>query len=163
MPDNREWTTEFKDNSFFRICENQYYKENGKYTGLKEMDYCYFTGSSLDFIECKEVKNIKNDMKIDCALKGVHSLALVKTGLLENHDQFQSGIKKLPIPKNITINIYFVFKVDYEQKSQLQFIQPFIEDRIKCFKKIWNIIDIQVLDYEKAKEKLKYIINEKYI
>lgn len=150
-----EWTIKFKDNSFFRLDKNKYYiKKMGR--GLRNIDYCYFTGKTLDFIECKEVNNPLNE-KLDCALKGVHSLALVKTGLLENNKQFSAGINKLQIPKDIKINVYFVFKADYEQTAQLNSIEPFIVKNIKSFSLLWNINEILVMTYEQAKENLNYI------
>src|SRR5208337_2173152 len=108
MPENNEWSVEFRDKSYFRLCDNQYYINNGKFEHLKEMDYCYFTGESLDFIECREVKNIRYNLS-DYVFKGIHSLALVKTGLLKNDKQFLSGINELPISKDTSINIYFIF------------------------------------------------------
>lgn len=151
-----EWDIEFKDNlnnSHFRLDQNQYYKyKSGR--GLRNMDHCLYTGKSLDFIECKEVNKPTREV-VDCALKGVHSIAVVKTGLLKKEEKF---LNDSDIPVNVKINAYFIFNADSpEQKSQLLSMEPFIVKNIRCFSLLWDINEVKVMSYDQAVTKLNYI------
>lgn len=156
-----EWKIEFKDDSYFRLDKSDYYRHRSgagyKIAGLRNIDYCYYTGNSLDFIECKEVNKPEGET-LDCALKGVHSIAVVKTGLLENNKEFLKDINGLNIPDNIKINVYFVFNIEEKElEYQLPSMQPFIDDNIKCFSLLWNINEVLVMSYDQALKKLDYI------
>ena len=178
MSNNEEWLIEFKDNSYFRLSENQFYIQNQKnyevckdndkehYSGMKEMDFCYCHDTHIDLIECKESDNPgKRALKEDCTDKALHSSALLKTALYSKNDYIFEVLNKLN--KNYCGNeefkIYIIFKkLDARSKSHFIDVSKEIEKSIKKFLicplgKLWNIKEVQVLDYETAKNKLQYI------
>ncbi|WP_157159532.1 hypothetical protein [Brachyspira pilosicoli] len=178
MNNTEEWLIEFKDNSYFRLSENQFYIRNQKnyevcqnndeksYGGMKEMDFCYCHDTHIDLIECKSVNNIdKSKLKNDLRLKSLHSSALLKTALYDNNNeiiQTLNDINKNYNP-NIELKIYFIFKqFNAKNKAVIPDVVKQIENVIKrtliCpLGKMWNIKEVQVLDYETAKKKLQYI------
>lgn len=176
MSNNEEWLIEFKDNSYFRLSENQFYIKNQKnykvcqdndeksYGGMKEMDFCYCHDTHIDLIECKDVSKPEN-YKWDCTDKALHSSALLKTALYSKNNYIFEVLNKLN--KNYSGNeefkIYVIFKkLDAKSKTHFIDVSREIEDSIKKFLicplgKMWNIKEVQVLDYETAKKKLQYI------
>ncbi|WP_297208166.1 hypothetical protein [uncultured Brachyspira sp.] len=179
MNNNTEWLIEFKYNSYFRLSENQFYIQNQKnyevckdndkehYSGMKEMDFCYCNDSCIDLIECKEVNNInKSNLKDDLRLKALHSSALLKTALYDGNNniiQTLNNINKNYNP-NIEIKVFIIFK-EFNAKNKIiipdvvKEIENIIKRSLICpLGKLWNIKEVQVLDYETAKNKLQYII-----
>ncbi|WP_300756094.1 hypothetical protein [uncultured Brachyspira sp.] len=178
MSNNSEWIVEFKDNSYFRLSENQFYIQNQKnyevckddnkehYSGMKEMDFCYCHDNCIDLIECKEVNNMdKSNLKDDLRLKALHSSALLKTALYDGNNDIIKTLNNLNknYNTNIELKVYIIFKqFNSKNKTMIPDIVKEIENIIKrsliCpLGKLWNIREVQVLDYETAKNKLQYI------
>lgn len=151
---------EFKDNSYLRLSENQFYIQNQKnyevckdndkehYSGMKEMDFCYCHDTHIDLIECKEVNNMdKSNLKDDLRLKALHSSALLKTALYSKNNYIFEVLNKLN--KNYSgdeeLKIYVIFKkLDARSKTHFIDVSKEIEDSIKKFLicplgKLWNI------------------------
>ncbi|WP_028328690.1 hypothetical protein [Brachyspira alvinipulli] len=174
MSNNQEWLIEFKDNSYFRLSKNQFYIQNQKNyevcsqndNGMKEMDFCYCNDAHIDLIECKEVNNMdKSNLKDDLRLKALHSSALLKTALYDGNNDIIKTLNNLNKNYNINIElrVYIIFKqFNAKDKTIISDIVKEIENIIKrsliCpLGKLWNIKEVQVLDYETAKNKLQYI------
>ncbi|MEI0797539.1 hypothetical protein R4Q14_04315 [Brachyspira intermedia] len=183
MSNNKEWLIEFKDNSYFRLSENQFYIQNQKnyevcmdridsksnkketYRGMKEMDFCYCHNTHIDLIECKESDNPdKNALREDCTDKALHSSALLKTALYSKNDYIFEVLNKLNknYSGNEELKIYIIFKLDSKSKIHFQSVSQIMENSIKKFLicplgKLWNIKEVHVLDYETAKNKLQYV------
>ncbi|MEI0580920.1 hypothetical protein [Brachyspira pilosicoli] len=181
MNNTEEWLIEFKDNSYFRLSENKFYIQNqknyevcrdnegnkkGSYGGMKEMDFCYCHDMHIDLIECKKSDSpAKRALKEDCTDKALHSSALLKTALYSKNNYIFEVLNKLN--KNYSgdeeLKIYIIFeKLDAKSKTNFVDVSKGIEDSIKKFLicplgKMWNIKEVQVLDYETAKKKLQYI------
>lgn len=176
MSNNEEWLIEFKDNSYFRLSENQFYIKNQKnykvcqdndeksYGGMKEMDFCYCHDTHIDLIECKDVSKPEN-YKWDCTDKALHSSALLKTALYDGDNEITQTLNNINknYDPNIELKIYIIFKeFNAKDKTIIPDIIKEIENVIKrtliCpLGKMWNIKEVQVLDYETAKKKLQYI------
>ncbi|WP_295297271.1 hypothetical protein [uncultured Brachyspira sp.] len=178
MSDNTEWLIEFKDNSYFRLSENKFYIKNQKnyevcqdnneknYGGMKEMDFCYCHDMHIDLIECKKSDSpSKRALREDCTDKALHSSALLKTALYSKNNYIFEVLNKLN--KNYSgdeeLKIYIIFeKLDAKSKTNFIDVSREIEGSIKKFLicplgKMWNIKEVQVLDYKTAKKKLEYI------
>ena len=173
MCQNEEWLIEFKDNSYFRISENQFYKDNQKNyavcvdneSGMREMDFCYCHKNHIDLIECKETTNPKKQsLKENCVDKALHSSALLKTALYSKNNDILQALNN--INRNYTgdeeLKLYFIFKIPEKDKSVIYDVSKIIENSIKKFLiyplgKMWNIKEVQVLDYDTAKNMLNYI------
>ena len=173
MCQNKEWLIEFKDNSFFRISENQFYKKNQRNNevcvnnerGMREMDFCYCHQNHIDLIECKKPTNpAKQSLKENCIDKALHSSALLKTALYSKNNYIIQALNNINInyTGNEELKLYFIFKIPEKDKSVIYDVAKIIENDIKKFLicplgKMWNIKEVQVLDYETAKDKLNYI------
>lgn len=178
MNNNIEWLIEFKDNSYFRLSENQFYIQNQKnyevckdndkehYSGMKEMDFCYCHDTHIDLIECKEVNNMdKSNLKDDLRLKALHSSALLKTALYDGNNDIIKTLNNINknYDPNTELKVYIIFKqFNAKDKIMISDIVKEIENIIKrsliCpLGKLWNIKEVHVFDYETAKNKLTYI------
>ncbi|HJH55307.1 hypothetical protein [Brachyspira hyodysenteriae] len=181
MNNTEEWLIEFKDDSYFRLSENQFYIHNQKnyelcrdnegnkkesYGGMKEMDFCYCHDTHVDLIECKEVSNMdKSNLKDDLRLKALHSSALLKTALYDGNNDIIKTLNSINknYDPNIELKVYVIFKqFNAKDKIMIPYVVKEIENIIKrsliCpLGKLWNIKEVHVLDYNTAKNKLQYI------
>ncbi len=173
MCQNEEWLIEFKDNSYFRISENQFYIENQRNhavcvdneRGMREMDFCYCHQNHIDLIECKETTNPeKRSLKENCTDKALHSSALLKTALYSKNNYILQALNN--INRNYTgdeeLKLYFIFKITEKDKNVIYDAAKTIENSIRKFLicplgKMWNIKEVKVLDYDTAKNILDYI------
>lgn len=173
MCQNEEWLIEFKDNSYFRISENQFYIENQRNyavcvdneRGMREMDFCYCHQNHIDLIECKETTNPeKQSLKENCTDKALHSSALLKTALYSKNNYILQALNN--INRNYTgdeeLKLYFIFKITEKDKNVIYDAAKTIENSIRKFLicplgKMWNIKEVKVLDYDTAKNILDYI------
>lgn len=173
MCQNEEWLIEFKDNSYFRISENQFYIENQRNyavcvdneRGMREMDFCYCHQNHIDLIECKETTNPeKQSLKENCTDKALHSSALLKIALYSKNNYILQALNN--INRNYTgdeeLKLYFIFKITEKDKNVIYDAAKTIENSIRKFLicplgKMWNIKEVKVLDYDTAKNILDYI------
>lgn len=132
---------------------------------MREMDFCYCHKNHIDLIECKETTNPKKQsLKENCTDKALHSSALLKTALYSKNNDILQALNN--INRNYTgdeeLKLYFIFKIPEKDKSVIYDVSKIIENSIKKFLicplgKMWNIKEVQVLDYDTAKNKLNYI------
>ncbi len=176
---NQEWLISFRDNSFFRISETDFFKEvhtNKKLKkgfpdedrGMCEMDFCYLNDSSIDLIECKELSNLESNnrsLKENCTDKALHSVSFIKTALYSKNESIVKILHSLNknYDANIELKLYFVFKISSKDKNFIDAISKKIEQSIRKFVlfplgEMYNSSIVEVLDYDTAKIKLGYIL-----
>ena len=179
---NQEWLISFRDNSFFRISETDFFRKvqtnkklkekirkkeiKDKDKGMREMDFCYLNDSSIDLIECKNISNLKNKvrkLKGNCTDKALHSVSFIKTALYSKNESIVKILHSLNknYDANIDLKLYFVFKISYKDRGFMKEFSEEIEKSIRKFVlfplgEMYNIVE--VLDYDTAKIKLGYIL-----
>ena len=109
-------------------------------------------------------KALKQNLKENCVDKALHSSALLKTALYSKNNDILQALNN--INRNYTgdeeLKLYFIFKIPEKDKSVIYDVSKIIENSIKKFLicplgKMWNIKEVQVLDYDTAKNMLNYI------